>query len=170
MNAYGPVSGNWCWIKADRADLRYALTHGWRMGIIITTIGLYAYLFFYFRQVFAIEQNLRTMSMKDEDAEHIMTVMANPQRFAGNPNLPQTRKSDDTHETERSSGDTGPFELPAISPRAEARQEQYKCQANSQALGELTGEFPMESTVNELEGDYPTEESDGDSPRKLFFN
>ncbi|KAF2790179.1 hypothetical protein K505DRAFT_218067, partial [Melanomma pulvis-pyrius CBS 109.77] len=110
VHAYGPVSGNWCWIKSDRADLRYALTHGWRMGIIITTIGLYAYLFFYVRQRF--------------------------------------------------SGDTGPFELPAISLRVEARQERYKCQANSQALGELTGEFPVDSPVNELEGDYPTKESD----------
>ncbi|GKT47490.1 uncharacterized protein ColSpa_07671 [Colletotrichum spaethianum] len=42
-----PVSGNWCWISRDRPDLRYALTHGWRFGIIFTTILIYLYVWWY---------------------------------------------------------------------------------------------------------------------------
>ncbi|KAF4549306.1 Hypothetical protein D9617_22g066520 [Elsinoe fawcettii] len=41
----GPVSGNWCWIKASRTDLRYGLTHGWRFAIIFITLVLYGYVF-----------------------------------------------------------------------------------------------------------------------------
>ncbi|KAF2681979.1 hypothetical protein K458DRAFT_371274 [Lentithecium fluviatile CBS 122367] len=82
--AYGPVSGNWCWIEADRADLRYALTHGWRMCIIITTIGLYAYLFFYFRQVFTLEKHTTSVSMK-ENAETRKARFRDPESCPVNP-------------------------------------------------------------------------------------
>ncbi|KKY31807.1 putative glucose receptor git3 [Diaporthe ampelina] len=44
MGAMSPVSGNWCWITAERTDLRYALTHGWRIAIILLTVLLYAYI------------------------------------------------------------------------------------------------------------------------------
>ncbi|KAF2715258.1 hypothetical protein K504DRAFT_421848 [Pleomassaria siparia CBS 279.74] len=124
LNAYGPVSGNWCWIKADRADLRYALTHGWRIGIIFTTIGLYAYLFCYFRQVFSVEQQPSTVSIKDHDTEHIMTAMANPNLFSGNMGLSAVRNSDETDESEgRNSMQAGPFELDSISTK---EQEERK--------------------------------------------
>lgn len=41
------VTGNWCWISARRTDLRYGLTHGWRFAIILATIGIYAYVYWY---------------------------------------------------------------------------------------------------------------------------
>lgn len=47
MGTMEPVSGNWCWISRDRPDLRYALTHGWRFGIIFTTILIYLYVWWY---------------------------------------------------------------------------------------------------------------------------
>ncbi|KAK1984716.1 G protein-coupled glucose receptor regulating Gpa2-domain-containing protein [Colletotrichum cereale] len=47
MGTIQPVSGNWCWITRDRPDLRYALTHGWRFGIIFTTILIYMYVWWY---------------------------------------------------------------------------------------------------------------------------
>ncbi|KAL1845295.1 hypothetical protein Daus18300_014568 [Diaporthe australafricana] len=49
MGAMSPVSGNWCWITAERTDLRYALTHGWRIAIIFLTVLLYAYIWWYVR-------------------------------------------------------------------------------------------------------------------------
>lgn len=47
MGSMSPVSGNWCWITAKRTDLRYALTHGWRIAIIFLTVVLYAYIWWY---------------------------------------------------------------------------------------------------------------------------
>ncbi|POS74316.1 hypothetical protein DHEL01_v207291 [Diaporthe helianthi] len=47
LNAITPVSGNWCWITPKRADLRYSLTHGWRIGIIFLTVVLYAYIWWF---------------------------------------------------------------------------------------------------------------------------
>ncbi|KAK2011531.1 hypothetical protein LZ32DRAFT_648427 [Colletotrichum eremochloae] len=48
-----PVSGNWCWISSHRPDLRYALTHGWRFGIIFTTIIIYMYVWWYLGRHFS---------------------------------------------------------------------------------------------------------------------
>ncbi|KAI9650421.1 hypothetical protein NHQ30_000435 [Ciborinia camelliae] len=47
MGAMQPVSGNWCWIARDRIDLRYSLTHGWRFAIMLTTIIIYTYIWWY---------------------------------------------------------------------------------------------------------------------------
>jgi hypothetical protein len=159
FGAYGPVSGNWCWIKADRADLRYALTHGWRMGIIITTIGLYAYLFFFFRQVFAIDQRPSPTSIKENDTYHIMTAMANPHQFAGSAHLPQPS----LQESQITLTAMGPFELPGEELRKslEKSRDTKSFQANHQALSELTGDFPL----NELEGDVPMNKLGIDLPR-----
>ncbi|KAH8659353.1 hypothetical protein BGZ60DRAFT_415099 [Tricladium varicosporioides] len=71
LNAYSPVSGNWCWISSSRPVLRYALNHGWRFLIIIITISLYIYLYFYFRSHFSEIRNLRRPS------EHAITGPAN---------------------------------------------------------------------------------------------
>ena len=160
FDAYGPVSGNWCWIKADHADLRYALTHGWRMGIIITTIGLYTYLFFFFRQVFTVDQPPSTIPVKENDTYHIMTAMANPHQFTDSTHLPHPS----LEQTQATLTIMGPFELPGEALRTswEKERDTKPCQANHQALSELTGEFP----VNELEGDLPTNEPATDSPRK----
>ncbi|PSK46107.1 Pyruvate kinase isoform A [Elsinoe australis] len=51
-HAIGPVSGNWCWIKASRTDLRYGLTHGWRFAVIIITLVLYGYVFIMLKKHF----------------------------------------------------------------------------------------------------------------------
>ena len=52
LHAYGPVSGNWCWIRADEPKLRYALTHGWRIAIFVATIGIYTYIYLHLKRVF----------------------------------------------------------------------------------------------------------------------
>ncbi|KAE8398448.1 hypothetical protein BDV37DRAFT_288514 [Aspergillus pseudonomiae] len=45
LKLYGPVSGNWCWIEPQHLSLQFALGHGWRIAIILTTVGIYAYVF-----------------------------------------------------------------------------------------------------------------------------
>lgn len=45
LHAYGPTSGNWCWITPKHIVLRYALTHGWRIAIFLTTICIYTYVY-----------------------------------------------------------------------------------------------------------------------------
>ncbi|EGX48813.1 hypothetical protein AOL_s00079g452 [Orbilia oligospora ATCC 24927] len=52
MNRYGPVSGNWCWIKAEPSYFRYVMTHGWRFAFIFCEIVMYTYLHFYIRKRF----------------------------------------------------------------------------------------------------------------------
>ncbi|KAJ0165522.1 hypothetical protein CTA2_10950 [Colletotrichum tanaceti] len=54
MGTIEPVSGNWCWISRDRPDLRYALTHGWRFGIILTVILIYLYVWWYLGRHFRV--------------------------------------------------------------------------------------------------------------------
>lgn len=52
LGAMSPVSGNWCWITAKRPDLRYSLTHGWRIGIIFLTVLVYAYIWWFVHRHF----------------------------------------------------------------------------------------------------------------------
>lgn len=52
LGAIGPVSGNWCWIMSERTDLRYALTHGWRIAIIFCTAGIYFFVWWYMKRHF----------------------------------------------------------------------------------------------------------------------
>lgn len=47
MGKMGPVSGNWCWILKSSTDLRYALTHGWRIAIIFCTAAIYIFVWWY---------------------------------------------------------------------------------------------------------------------------
>lgn len=41
LDYYGPVSGNWCWVRPRLLLQRYILTHGWRIGIFFITVGIY---------------------------------------------------------------------------------------------------------------------------------
>ncbi|KAK2614743.1 hypothetical protein N8I77_001548 [Diaporthe amygdali] len=63
LNVMTPVSGNWCWITAKRPDLRYGLTHGWRIGIIFLTVLLYVYIWWFvhrhFRALFGSRRGAR---------------------------------------------------------------------------------------------------------------
>lgn len=52
LGSFGPVSGNWCWIMSSRTDLRYALTHGWRIAIIFCTAGIYLFVWWYMNRHF----------------------------------------------------------------------------------------------------------------------
>lgn len=52
LHAYGYVSGNWCWITPSRLDLRYALTHGWRIAIFLATIAIYTAIYIRLKRVF----------------------------------------------------------------------------------------------------------------------
>jgi hypothetical protein len=58
--SYGYVSGNWCWIQSSRLDLRYALSHGWRIAIFFVTIGIYTYIYIRLKSVFASLRSLST--------------------------------------------------------------------------------------------------------------
>ncbi|GME64580.1 Glucose receptor Git3 [Neofusicoccum parvum] len=63
MKQMKPVSGNWCWISAEKTTLRYALGHGWRFGIIIITICIYIYVFVYMRKRLSyLQETSRTYS------------------------------------------------------------------------------------------------------------
>ncbi|THV65423.1 hypothetical protein D6D28_09118, partial [Aureobasidium pullulans] len=63
LQVFGPVSGNWCWIKSDELELRYALAHGWRFTIILGIIAIYTYITFRLGQHFGwIKQNAYTGS------------------------------------------------------------------------------------------------------------
>jgi hypothetical protein len=50
MGWYAPATGNWCWLVAQPAYLRYALTHAWRILFIIIEICLYTYLHIWLRR------------------------------------------------------------------------------------------------------------------------
>lgn len=50
LDLYRPVIGNWCWITGSRLGLRYALGHGWRIAIILSTVAIYFRLWLYLRQ------------------------------------------------------------------------------------------------------------------------
>ncbi|KAF2212753.1 hypothetical protein CERZMDRAFT_97248 [Cercospora zeae-maydis SCOH1-5] len=52
LDLYGPVSGNWCWIQAKYFGLRYALTHGWRVLVFVTTIAIYTYVYIYLMRAY----------------------------------------------------------------------------------------------------------------------
>lgn len=52
MGKMGPVSGNWCWILKNSTDLRYALTHGWRIAIIFCTAAIYIFVWWYMNRHF----------------------------------------------------------------------------------------------------------------------
>lgn len=47
MGEMKPVSGSWCWISKTRTDLRYGMTHGWRIAIIFITVGIYSYVWWF---------------------------------------------------------------------------------------------------------------------------
>jgi hypothetical protein len=59
LGSYGYIGSNWCWIKHSRLDLRYGLSHGWRIAIFCVTIVIYTYIGIKLKRVFA---NLRSFS------------------------------------------------------------------------------------------------------------
>lgn len=61
LHAYGPVSGNWCWIKPDLLGLRYLLTHGWRIAIFLATIVIYTYIYTHLKRVYGKFTTLTTV-------------------------------------------------------------------------------------------------------------
>jgi hypothetical protein len=63
LNSYGYVSGNWCWIRAKRLDLRYGLSHGPRIAIFFITIVIYTYIYIKLKRVF---KNLRSITATTE--------------------------------------------------------------------------------------------------------
>ncbi|CAG8978077.1 hypothetical protein HYALB_00000749 [Hymenoscyphus albidus] len=74
LKAYTPVSGNWCWISAEKPILRYGLTHVWRFIIIFVTVCLYVYLYIYFRSELKEIAALRRPS----DASFATSIMDAP--------------------------------------------------------------------------------------------
>lgn len=52
LHFYGPVSGNWCWIRSDLLLERWTLTHGWRVAIFFTTIGIYVSIYVILSRVY----------------------------------------------------------------------------------------------------------------------
>ncbi|KAF2754451.1 hypothetical protein EJ05DRAFT_513931 [Pseudovirgaria hyperparasitica] len=52
IGAFGPVSGNWCWIRQELLLERYALTHGWRIAILLGTVGIYTFIYVHLNRVY----------------------------------------------------------------------------------------------------------------------
>ncbi|KAK5112251.1 hypothetical protein LTR62_004412 [Meristemomyces frigidus] len=52
LGAYGPATGNWCWITSEHFGDRYALTHGWRIGIFVITIIIYTWVYIHLRRIY----------------------------------------------------------------------------------------------------------------------
>lgn len=70
LDSYGYVSGNWCWIRSDRLDLRYGLSHGWRIAIFFVTIIIYSYIFITLRRVFKTIRSLSTTVTDTRTGHH----------------------------------------------------------------------------------------------------
>jgi len=81
MGWYGPVSGNWCWLVAKPAYMRYVLTHGWRFLFIFLEVGLYIFLNFYLRRHF---RNL-SASLADTEAQSSQIATSQSHVIAINP-------------------------------------------------------------------------------------
>lgn len=45
-----PIRGNYCWIQANPAYLRYILTHGWRFAIIVAVVAMGLFTRFYLKR------------------------------------------------------------------------------------------------------------------------
>lgn len=103
LHGYGPVSGNWCWIKKNRQDLRWALTHGWRVAIFIATVSIYTYVYIYlarsYRKASSVsshssnrrlastsEQELCRMDTGTEDQKNATSTKCTPTPTGHNPN------------------------------------------------------------------------------------
>ncbi|ORY59210.1 G protein-coupled glucose receptor regulating Gpa2-domain-containing protein, partial [Pseudomassariella vexata] len=71
MGEVKPVSGNWCWISQKRTDLRYGLTHGWRIVIILVTIGTYTYIWWYMHRHFKSMGSTLSVSNKENRGEAV---------------------------------------------------------------------------------------------------
>ncbi|KAK7910558.1 G protein-coupled glucose receptor regulating gpa2 domain-containing protein [Apiospora marii] len=72
LDAYGPVSGNWCWIEPQRTALRYALTHSWRMAIFLVTLIIYTYIYVHLRRTFkrfALSTTTRNLTNHNDPAD-----------------------------------------------------------------------------------------------------
>ncbi|KEY73088.1 hypothetical protein S7711_09586 [Stachybotrys chartarum IBT 7711] len=76
--SYGYVSGNWCWIRSSRLDLRYGLSHGWRIGIFVITIAIYTYIYFRLKRVFKTIRSVSTVSQSRTKPERRATLHPDP--------------------------------------------------------------------------------------------
>ncbi|KAK3702480.1 hypothetical protein LTR37_014842 [Vermiconidia calcicola] len=77
LGSYGYIGGNWCWINSNRLDLRYALSHGWRIAIFFATIIIYTYVYITLRRVFS---NIRRLSgMTGPRSRQEQQVAAHPE-------------------------------------------------------------------------------------------
>ncbi|KAI6360614.1 hypothetical protein MCOR25_006700 [Pyricularia grisea] len=73
QGAMGPVAGNWCWIMASRPDLRYALTHGWRILIIFVTIIIYGYIWWFMSRHFHSMVQIQRTGLTDDSTANSST-------------------------------------------------------------------------------------------------
>jgi hypothetical protein len=69
LDAYQPVSGNWCWLSANDPILRYALGHAWRLTIILIVICLFTYLFIYMHRHFSSLRSIEELNSLEFDTE-----------------------------------------------------------------------------------------------------
>ncbi|KAF2153568.1 hypothetical protein K461DRAFT_224476 [Myriangium duriaei CBS 260.36] len=74
LHAFGPVSGNWCWIVPQRNDLRYGLAHGIRYAIIVATVILYGIVFRIVREKLASTIGSSTGQYGAQSNIHIATI------------------------------------------------------------------------------------------------
>ncbi|KAG0136672.1 G protein-coupled glucose receptor regulating Gpa2-domain-containing protein [Tuber indicum] len=93
---YHPVSGNWCWIQAKPAHLRYVLTHAWRLFVIISVIALYTHLHLFLRKHFKEVRGARNSSLTGSiDSQPQPTSLDNPTACSHKPRRTNEDSEDD---------------------------------------------------------------------------
>ncbi|OJD30307.1 glucose receptor git3 protein [Diplodia corticola] len=84
MHQMKPVSGNWCWISAEKTYLRYALGHGWRFAIIIITVSIYVYVFTYMKKRLSyLQETSRAYSYDYGRGLHDLSALATAPQTKG---------------------------------------------------------------------------------------
>ncbi|KAG7145104.1 hypothetical protein HYQ46_006151 [Verticillium longisporum] len=111
LNSYGYVSGNWCWIRSNRLDLRYGLSHGWRITIFFVTIVIYTYIYIKLKRVFKGLRNMSTATGTRRKTDHMVTVPSDPDNNDTQKILHGYNNDPVTQSTVTASGtDSRPFE------------------------------------------------------------
>ncbi|EEY20469.1 conserved hypothetical protein [Verticillium alfalfae VaMs.102] len=78
MAAWLHDRGNWCWIRSNRLDLRYGLSHGWRIAIFFVTIVIYTYIYIKLKRVFKGLRSMSTATGTRRKTDHMVTVPSDP--------------------------------------------------------------------------------------------
>ncbi|KAJ3538010.1 hypothetical protein NM208_g6090 [Fusarium decemcellulare] len=105
LSAYGPVSGNWCWIRPQHLGLRYGLTHGWRIAIFLATVGIYTFIYIKLRRLFgALKDVLDSSALGRSATNNRSRIEPDITEQPDNQRIWTTTTADDSYELESRSG------------------------------------------------------------------